>query len=438
MGEDFCGREPIQTPNSGLRACGFLDDSEFGVQNISRLLKYPHPAQPGLAALEDFEAYFGGGAFPGGNDFWAVEGVVGGEGGEDENGVTVGDDDSEFWPESLFVSRAEVGDEDDGAEGQRVGMEHGVLQHFLRAAHELYLGLREPHSGLFAGVGEHGTLARAAFFPVCERGEFDSKLGQSGRGEHGLFCASNRLGNLVLHEGGLGQQHPRLGGARGGANREEKEDEGFAPARARGNGGGMIHYLRGTLAEALPTQVVVDVGGVGYHVFIPISSYDKLPLVGSQLKILTHLTVREDAHILFGFMSTAERDLFRLLVNHVSGIGPRTALDVLSGTTVGAFKASVVAGDTAALSKIKGIGKKTAERIVVELKDKVGIAATWEAASAAHAPSPEEVKVNDAVLALIALGYKQADAFKAVKAALAKDAAATTEELVTAGLKQLL
>ena len=200
----------------------------------------------------------------------------------------------------------------------------------------------------------------------------------------------------------------------------------------------MIHHLTGTLVESLPTQVVVDVGGVGYHVLIPLSSYDKLPSVGAQLKILTHLTVREDAHILFGFMTASERDLFRLLVQHVSGIGPKTALDVLSGTTVTAFKAAVVAGDTAALSRIKGIGKKTAERIVVELKDKVGIAAAWEAASSGHAPSAEEVKVNDAVLALIALGYKQADALKAVRTAAAKAPAANTEALVTASLKLLL
>ena len=200
----------------------------------------------------------------------------------------------------------------------------------------------------------------------------------------------------------------------------------------------MIHHLNGTLVESLPTQIVVDVGGVGYHVLIPLSSYDKLPTPGTQIKILTHLTVREDAHILFGFMTASERDLFRLLVQHVSGIGPKTALDVLSGTTVTAFKAAVVAGDTAALSRIKGIGKKTAERIVVELKDKVGIAAAWEAASSGHAPSAEEVKVNDAVLALIALGYKQADALKAVRTAETKLPSANTEELVTASLKLLL
>jgi holliday junction DNA helicase RuvA len=200
----------------------------------------------------------------------------------------------------------------------------------------------------------------------------------------------------------------------------------------------MIHHLAGTLVESLPTQIVVDVGGVGYHVLIPISSYDKLPATGSQIKILTHLAIREDAHVLYGFMTSAERDLFRLLVTHVSGIGPKTALDVLSGTTVANFKACVVAGDTAALARTKGIGKKTAERIVVELKDKVGIAAAWEVASSAHAPSAEEARINDAVLALIALGYKQVDALKAVRAAAAKDGTASTGDLVTAGLKLLV
>lgn len=160
---------------------------------------------------------------------------------------------------------------------------------------------------------------------------------------------------------------------------------------------------------------------------------------GEQIKILTHLQVREDAHLLFGFMTAAERDLFRLLIEHVSGVGPKTALDVLSRTSVTAFQAAVVNGDIAALSKLKGIGKKTAERMVVELKDKLGIAAAWEAASAEHAPSPQQAQVNDAVLALIALGYKQVDALKVVKAAQEKAGPATaTEDLVRAALKQLI
>jgi Holliday junction DNA helicase RuvA len=201
----------------------------------------------------------------------------------------------------------------------------------------------------------------------------------------------------------------------------------------------MITFLEGTLVEALPTQITVAVHGVGYQVFIPLSSFDKLPMVGSQIKILTHLQVREDAHVLFGFMTPAERDLFRLLVNNVSGIGPKTALDILSGISITQFKSAVIAGDAGLLSKTKGIGKKTAERIIVELKDKVGIAAAWEAASAAHAPTPEETQVNDAVLALIALGYKQIDAHKAVVKAREKNGAGTTtEDLVRHALKLLI
>jgi len=178
----------------------------------------------------------------------------------------------------------------------------------------------------------------------------------------------------------------------------------------------MITFLEGILVEAYPTYVVLNVHGVGYHILIPLSSYDRLPTVGSKFNILTHLQIREDAHVLFGFATPAERDLFRLLINHVSGIGPKTALDVLSGTTVTSFKAAVVAGDIKSLSQVKGIGKKTAERIILELKDKVGIAAAWEAASENHAPSARDHEMNDAILALIALGYKQVDALKAVKA----------------------
>jgi holliday junction DNA helicase RuvA len=183
---------------------------------------------------------------------------------------------------------------------------------------------------------------------------------------------------------------------------------------------------------------VVGVQGVGYHVNIPLSSYDRLPPTGQGIKILTHLAIREDAHVLYGFMSSAERDLFRLLVNNVSGIGPKTALDVLSGMSVSNFKAAVVNGDAGLLAKIKGIGKKTAERIIVELKDKVGVAAAWEAASAAHAPSPEETQINDAVLALIALGYKQVDAHKAVKQVWERSGPMKSEDLVRGALKLLL
>ena len=199
----------------------------------------------------------------------------------------------------------------------------------------------------------------------------------------------------------------------------------------------MITFLNGKLVGALPTQAIVDVGGVGYEVFIPLSSYDKLPAAGQGIRILTHLHVREDAQILYGFMTAAERDLFRLLVNNVSGIGPKLALAVLSGMSVNNFKAAVVNSDVASLSKISGLGKKTAERIVLELKDKLGVAAAWEAASAMHAPTPEQEQANEAVLALIALGYKQIDAHKAVRELQEKDEAKPAEELVKLALKQI-
>lgn len=200
----------------------------------------------------------------------------------------------------------------------------------------------------------------------------------------------------------------------------------------------MITYLAGKLVSALPTQAIVDVAGVGYEVLIPLSSYDRLPAVGQPVHVLTHLHVREDAHILYGFMSAPERDLFRLLVNHVSGIGPKLALAVLSGMSVGNFKNAVVNNDVASLSKISGLGKKTAERIVLELKDKLGVSAVWEAASAAHAPTPEESRANEAVLALIALGYKQVDAHKTVRDLQERQPEiATAEELVKQALKRM-
>jgi len=199
----------------------------------------------------------------------------------------------------------------------------------------------------------------------------------------------------------------------------------------------MITFLDGKLVSALPTQAIVDVGGVGYEVFIPLASYDKLPPVGQPVRILTHLHVREDAQVLYGFMTPAERDLFRLLVNNVSGIGPKLALAVLSGMSVNNFKAAVVASDIASLSKISGLGKKTAERIVLELKDKLGVAAAWEVASTMHAPTPEQEQANEAVLALIALGYKQIDAHKAVRELQEKGEAKAAEELVKLALKRM-
>jgi len=199
----------------------------------------------------------------------------------------------------------------------------------------------------------------------------------------------------------------------------------------------MITFLHGTLVEALPTQVTVDLHGLGYELLIPLSSYDKLPQPGNPVRLLTHLVVREDAHVLYGFMSAAERELFRLLINTVSGIGPKIALNVLSGISVIAFRGAVANGDVKMLSQISGVGRKTAERIVVELKDKIGAAGAWEALSAQRALSAEDQKINDAVLALMALGFKQVEAHDTVrKAQAALGVQASVEELVRAGLKK--
>jgi len=199
----------------------------------------------------------------------------------------------------------------------------------------------------------------------------------------------------------------------------------------------MISFLQGRLVEALPTQAIVEVHGLGYDVLIPLSSFDKLPQTGQEVKLLTHLAIREDAHVLYGFATAAERELFRLLINTVSGIGPKIALNILSGISVTAFRGAVANGDVKALSQISGVGKKTAERIVVELKDKVGAAGAWEAASAQRALSPEDQKINDAVLALVALGFKQVEAHDVVRKAQATlGSQATVEDLVRACLKK--
>jgi Holliday junction DNA helicase RuvA len=202
----------------------------------------------------------------------------------------------------------------------------------------------------------------------------------------------------------------------------------------------MITFLEGILVEAYPTHAVLNVHGVGYHICIPLSSYDRLPGPGSVVTLLTHFHVREDAHVLYGFAKAEERDLFRLLIHHVSGIGPKTALDILSGISVASFKGAVVSGDAKQLSQIKGIGKKTAERILLELKDKVGIAAEWQASAGSGTGSAAEREAGDAVLALMALGYKQVDAHKAVKACMEvrPGQPVPTDELVREALKRLI
>ena len=176
---------------------------------------------------------------------------------------------------------------------------------------------------------------------------------------------------------------------------------------------------------------------MGYAVLIPLSSFDRLPEPGKPVKLLTHLSIREDAHVLYGFMTQAERDLFRLLITSVSGIGPKIALNILSGMNVIALRGAVANGDVKALSSISGVGKKTAERIVVELKDKIGPSGAWEASSAERQLSAADQKIGDAVSALVALGYKQPEAHEQIRAAAAMlGEQATVEKLVRGALKK--
>jgi len=195
----------------------------------------------------------------------------------------------------------------------------------------------------------------------------------------------------------------------------------------------MITHLDGTLEEKAPTRVVVDVGGVGYEVLIPLSSYDHLPAEGERCRLLAHHHVREDAQILYGFLTEKEREAFRLLLT-VSGIGPKLALSCLSGMSVRELKAAVVEGNVKRISSISGIGKKTAERMVVELKDKLSAGEALEAL-AGEPEAGEDASTRDAVLALISLGYKQADAYKMIRTAREKHPGEkSVEELVRRAL----
>ncbi len=175
----------------------------------------------------------------------------------------------------------------------------------------------------------------------------------------------------------------------------------------------MITFLRGKIAEKQPTRAVLDVNGVGYELFIPLSSYDRLPARSEECHILVYDHVREDIHQLFGFMTEAEREMFVMLMG-ISGIGPRLAISALSGLTVRELKAAIVEGDVKRLSSISGIGKKMSERMVVELKDKISDADALEAVCGAADVREEDVRTRDAIMALISLGYKQEVARKMV------------------------
>ncbi len=170
----------------------------------------------------------------------------------------------------------------------------------------------------------------------------------------------------------------------------------------------MIGRLTGTLAEKSPPQLLVDVNGVGYEVDVPMSSFYNLPALGERVTLLTHFVVREDAQILFGFLTHDERATFRLLVK-ISGVGPRTALSILSGLSVTELAQAVSLQESARLVKVPGIGKKTAERLLLELKGKLGDAVAAPASVTSSAQ-------GDILQALLALGYSDREAAAALKA----------------------
>jgi holliday junction DNA helicase RuvA len=169
----------------------------------------------------------------------------------------------------------------------------------------------------------------------------------------------------------------------------------------------MIGRLSGTLAAKNPPQLLVDVGGVGYEIDVPMSTFYNLPALGERVVLLTHFVVREDAQVLYGFLSEAERATFRQLVK-ISGVGPRTALAILSGLSVGELAQAVTLQESARLIKVPGIGKKTAERLLLELKGKLGPDLALPASPAGEAQA-------DILQALLALGYSEREAAAACK-----------------------
>jgi Holliday junction DNA helicase RuvA len=201
----------------------------------------------------------------------------------------------------------------------------------------------------------------------------------------------------------------------------------------------MIGRLRGVILKKTPPELLLDVNGVGYEVQSPMSTFYVLPDVGQEITIYTHFVVREDAQLLFGFMAESERSLFRTLIK-VNGVGPKLALTILSGIEAEQFVYCVQNNDSAALIKLPGVGKKTAERLLVEMRDKFD---DWAVVANAQLPagatplqSPHKLSA-DAESALIALGYKPAEAAKAISAALDDDIN-SSEELIRRALRGMV
>ena len=195
----------------------------------------------------------------------------------------------------------------------------------------------------------------------------------------------------------------------------------------------MIGLLRGTILAKQPPHLLLEVQGVGYELEAPMTTFYDLPTTGAVVTLYTHLAVREDAHLLYGFAKITDRDLFRHLLR-VNGVGARLALTILSGMDAGAFAGCIQAGDTAALVRLPGVGRKTAERLVIEMRDRLdslaGISLTQPGGAAARAPSSP---LEDAVTALIGLGYKPQEASRMVRAI--DTAELSSEEIIRTALQ---
>lgn len=200
----------------------------------------------------------------------------------------------------------------------------------------------------------------------------------------------------------------------------------------------MITSIQGTLTSATPLRAVVELNGFGYEVNIPVTTAEKLPRPGATVKLHTLVIYREDAQTLYGFAAPAERDFFRLMIENVTGVGPKVALSIMSRLSLPLLESAIRLGDIGTLAKCPGIGKKTAERLVVELKSKVGAIETGDSVAAGH-PDASAASGNtahrDAVSALVALGYRAADADESIRrAALVLGPTATTEALIKRAL----
>jgi Holliday junction DNA helicase RuvA len=194
----------------------------------------------------------------------------------------------------------------------------------------------------------------------------------------------------------------------------------------------VIGLLRGKILSKQPPRLLIDVQGVGYEVDAPMTTFYDLPGTGEEVTLFTHLAVREDAHTLYGFARVSDRELFRSLLK-VNGVGARLALTILSGMEPGEFVQCVQEGNTAALVRLPGVGKKTAERLIIELRDRLEGTATVPAAASDATPAAAASPVEDAVSALVGLGYKPQDASRMVRAI--DSGAMSSEDIIRAALQ---